>query len=115
MGEIHELFVLALSLAWFAGATPEGGGFFKWKSYPVNFPQENSLKICRQNLTAFFTLKFAISKEMCHPALTLGTISHNKQCTGDGLKQNRAISNRRTPIKDRASGLRLSWVFLEES
>ena len=24
MGEIHELFVLALSLVWFAGATPEG-------------------------------------------------------------------------------------------
>ena len=23
MGEIHELFVLALSLVWFAGATPE--------------------------------------------------------------------------------------------
>ena len=25
MGEIHELFVLALSLVWFAGATPEKG------------------------------------------------------------------------------------------
>ena len=24
MGEIHELFVLALSLVWFAGATPDG-------------------------------------------------------------------------------------------
>ena len=23
MGEIHELFILALSLVWFAGATPE--------------------------------------------------------------------------------------------
>ena len=23
MGEIHELFVLALSLVWFAGATPD--------------------------------------------------------------------------------------------
>ena len=27
MGEIHELFVLALSLAWFAGATPESNQF----------------------------------------------------------------------------------------
>ena len=26
-GEIHELFVLALSLVWFAGATPDGGCF----------------------------------------------------------------------------------------
>ena len=26
MGEIHELFVLALSLVWFAGATPERNG-----------------------------------------------------------------------------------------
>ena len=25
MGEIHELFVLALSFVWFAGATPEKG------------------------------------------------------------------------------------------
>ena len=29
MGEIHELFVLALSLVWFAGATPD------------SFPREN--------------------------------------------------------------------------
>ena len=28
MGEIHELFVLPLSLVWFAGATPENGLFF---------------------------------------------------------------------------------------
>ena len=27
MGEIHELFVLALSLVWFAGATPESSVF----------------------------------------------------------------------------------------
>ena len=27
MGKIHELFVLALSLVWFAGATPEYWGF----------------------------------------------------------------------------------------
>ena len=26
MGEIHELFVLALSLVWFAGATPDKRG-----------------------------------------------------------------------------------------
>ena len=29
MGEIHELFVLALSLVWFAGATPEWGRTWK--------------------------------------------------------------------------------------
>ena len=28
MGEIHELFVLALSLVWLAGATPDLTGFF---------------------------------------------------------------------------------------
>ena len=27
MGEIHELFVLALSLVWFAGATPDSRDF----------------------------------------------------------------------------------------
>ena len=26
MGEIHEVFVLALSLVWFAGATPDSSG-----------------------------------------------------------------------------------------
>ena len=37
MGEIHELFVLALSLVWFAGATPEATPrvenpqIFRWK------------------------------------------------------------------------------------
>ena len=33
MGEIHELFVLALSLVWFAGATPDKNAsnfFFEW-------------------------------------------------------------------------------------
>ena len=32
MGEIHELFVLALSLVWFAGATPDSqlGGHFEY-------------------------------------------------------------------------------------
>ena len=29
MGEIHELFVLALSLVWFAGATPELNALFQ--------------------------------------------------------------------------------------
>ena len=33
MGEIHELFVLALSLVWFAGATPEN---FKILKHFVN-------------------------------------------------------------------------------
>ena len=32
MGEIHELFVLALSLVWFAGATPE-----TWRKTNSNF------------------------------------------------------------------------------
>ena len=31
MGEIHELFVLALSLVWFAGATPD---FSKFRGHP---------------------------------------------------------------------------------
>ena len=34
MGEIHELFVLALSLVWFAGTTPDRShlfGQFSWK------------------------------------------------------------------------------------
>ena len=31
MGEIHELFVLPLSLVWFAGATPEN-------CFRINFP-----------------------------------------------------------------------------
>ena len=30
MGEIHELFVLALSLVWFAGATSDWRGFVGW-------------------------------------------------------------------------------------
>ena len=33
MGDIHELFVLALSLVWFAGATPELSG----ASLPLKF------------------------------------------------------------------------------
>ena len=40
MGEIHELFVLALSLVWFAGATPDSqrplGGSLS--GVPLDFP-----------------------------------------------------------------------------
>ena len=37
MGEIHELFVLALSLVWFAGATPEGGGILRGIPWTLPF------------------------------------------------------------------------------
>ena len=36
MGEIHELFVLSLSLVWFAGATPE---FILQRRVAPNEPQ----------------------------------------------------------------------------
>ena len=52
MGEIHELFVLALSLVWFAGATPESRSKFsisieifnlarKFQSRRLDFPTNN--------------------------------------------------------------------------
>ena len=47
MAEIHELFVLALSLVWFAGATPEHLDFTKdprplyYKTPPCVFYQKN--------------------------------------------------------------------------
>ena len=43
MGEIHELFVLALSLVWFAGATPEVlhfSGPMKSGHFPWNCPPQ---------------------------------------------------------------------------
>ena len=40
MGEIHELFVLALSLVWFAGATPE-----KMKERGQNLRSQTGLEI----------------------------------------------------------------------
>ena len=41
MGEIHELFVLALSLVWFAGATPD----FCFSCPGTNFPKAPVTKI----------------------------------------------------------------------
>ena len=42
MGEIHELFVLALSLAWFAGATPElNRGVSKPGGFPFFFRERS--------------------------------------------------------------------------
>ena len=35
MGEIHELFVLALSLVWFAGATPDQCPAGQFRDYPT--------------------------------------------------------------------------------
>ena len=35
MGKIHELFVLALSLVWFAGATPELPEVFTHSAYKM--------------------------------------------------------------------------------
>ena len=58
---------------------------FCWKSFPVNFCQEkSSLKNCRQNFTTFFTLKFAISKEICRLVLTLGAISRKELTLSTG-------------------------------
>ena len=48
---------------------------FRWQHFPVNFLEGNSLKICHQNFTTFFTRKFTITKEICHLVLTLGAIS----------------------------------------
>ena len=41
MGEIHELFVLPLSLVWFAGATPDFSDQFKggWKLFSKSGPE----------------------------------------------------------------------------
>ena len=44
------------------------GGFFSGR-ISWQFLLENSLKICHQNFTTFFTLKFTISQEICHLAL----------------------------------------------
>ena len=43
IGEIHELFVLALSLVWFAGATPDS--FFKEGKSAINL--SNFGKVCQ--------------------------------------------------------------------
>ena len=37
MGEIHELFLLALSFLWFAGATPDVRGFPQFSSILEKF------------------------------------------------------------------------------
>ena len=52
MGDIHELFVLALSLVWFAGATPENGctnfmGAWKENLHAHKIPR------CRGDLLGF--------------------------------------------------------------
>ena len=47
-GEIHELFVLALSLVWFAGATPDFGEFGKGELIVWE------LKLCLCTLTSIF-------------------------------------------------------------
>ena len=53
------------------------GGIWCGNIYLSIFARENSLAICHQNFTKFFTLKFAISKETSQPsALTLGAGSN---------------------------------------
>ena len=42
MGEIHELFVLAVSLVWFAGATPESRGKIAYKN-PIKLNERKQL------------------------------------------------------------------------
>ena len=50
MGEIHELFVLALSLVWFAGATPERNGCATKKRVFLESPFPLCpLKVCSLN------------------------------------------------------------------
>ena len=53
MGEIHELFVLALSLVWFAGATPEYSKviFRVLEKYPL----KQGYKVRNNLLRLFFT------------------------------------------------------------
>ena len=46
------------------------------------FPRKKSLKICHQNFTTFFTLKFTITKELCHLVLPLGAISRKEPLNG---------------------------------
>ena len=41
MGEIHELFVLALSLVWFAGATPDF-----WSTFCVVYLDSRAVDEC---------------------------------------------------------------------
>ena len=43
MGEIHELFVLALSLVWFAGATPEENFASRFRSLVQENPKDPSV------------------------------------------------------------------------
>ena len=43
-----------------------------------NVAGKTPLKICHQIFTTFFTLKFAMIKEICHLVLTLGAISRNR-------------------------------------
>ena len=51
--------------------------FFVCRNFRSIFSQENSLKLCRQNFTTFFGLKFTISEAICRPVFTLGVISQN--------------------------------------
>ena len=63
MGEIHELFVLALSLVWFAGATPEFRGplashdsnpYPPYPPYPNLEGREPPLTLRRENQYLYF-------------------------------------------------------------
>ena len=56
MGEIHELFVLALSLVWFAGATPDYSEVLFWPHKAVS---KNSLQV----LGWYRRYCFAVSSE----------------------------------------------------
>ena len=47
------------------------GGFFEFFACQFS-PAEIVFSVCHQIFMTFFTLKFAISKEICHLALILG-------------------------------------------
>ena len=56
------------------------GGFFGGNHFLSSSAKKKySLEICHQIFTTFFTLRFAISKEICHLVLILGAMSCNKQ------------------------------------
>ena len=58
MGEIHELLVLALSLVWFAGATPERG---------LNFPEIFGALCVRQFKARKNVFRANFVLQTCHP------------------------------------------------
>ena len=74
------------------------GGFFGGKFFLSIFPRKNSLEICHRNFTTFFTLKFRMTKEICHLVLTLGAISRNKFFQSSGVRE--SVVSKRVALAD---------------